>query len=73
MLNPGGTMSFFEYMYVRPVRRLVCPSHEKTRLAEIERVLQSRFAKHRFDTDWVFVNVPPAWVQHLRRDELANV
>lgn len=66
MLNPGGTMSFFEYMYVRPVRRLVSPSHEKTRLAQIERVLQSRFAKHRFHTDWVFVNVPPAWVQHLR-------
>lgn len=66
LLNPGGTMSFFEYMYVRPVRRLVSPSHEKTRLAEIERILQSRFARHRFQTDWVFVNVPPAWVQHLR-------
>lgn len=66
MLNPGGTLSFFEYMYVRPVRRIVSPRHEKTRLAEIERILQERFARHRFHTDWVFVNVPPAWVQHLR-------
>lgn len=66
MLNPGGTLSFFEYMYVRPVRRIISPSHEKTRLAEIERILQERFSRHRFHTDWVFVNVPPAWVQHLR-------
>ena len=59
-------MSFFEYMYVRPIRRLVARSHEKTRLAEIERILQERFSRNRFHTDWVFVNVPPAWVQHLR-------
>lgn len=66
LLNPGGTLSFFEYMYIRPLRRMVSRSEEKTRLGEIEGILQSRFADHRFDTDWVFVNVPPAWVQHLR-------
>jgi phospholipid N-methyltransferase len=66
LLNPGGTLSFFEYMYVRPLRRLVARSHEKTRLGEIERILQERFSRNRFHTDWVFVNVPPAWVQHLR-------
>lgn len=67
LLNPGGTLSFFEYMYLRPLRRLVARPTEKTRLAEIERILQTRFSSHRFDTDWVFVNLPPAWVQHLRR------
>lgn len=66
LLNPGGTLSFFEYMYIRPLRRMVSGRHEKTRLGEIERILQARFQQHRFDTDWVFVNVPPAWVQHLR-------
>jgi phospholipid N-methyltransferase len=66
LLNPGGTLSFFEYMYVRPIRRLVAGSHERTRLAEIERILQERFSRNRFHQDWVFVNVPPAWVQHLR-------
>ena len=65
LLAPGGTLSFFEYMYVRPIRRMVSRSPDKTRLAEIEHILQSRFARHRFHTDWVFVNVPPAWVQHL--------
>ena len=72
LLAPGGTLSFFEYMYVRPIRRVVSRSPERTRLAEIERILQSRFARHRFHTDWVFVNVPPAWVQHLRRDVAAS-
>ncbi len=65
LLAPGGTLSFFEYMYVRPIRRVVSRSPERTRLAEIERILQNRFSRHRFHTDWVFVNVPPAWVQHL--------
>jgi phospholipid N-methyltransferase len=69
LLNPAGTLSFFEYMFIRPLRRMVARNHEKTRLGEIERILQSRFQQHRFDTDWVFVNVPPAWVQHLRSRE----
>lgn len=69
LLGPAGTLSFFEYMYIRPLRRMVSGTQEKTRLGEIERILQSRFESHRFDTDWVFVNMPPAWVQHLRRSE----
>jgi phospholipid N-methyltransferase len=72
LLAPGGTLSFFEYMYVRPIRRMVSRSPDKTRLAEIEHILQSRFARHRFQTDWVFVNVPPAWVQHLAVESAAG-
>jgi phospholipid N-methyltransferase len=73
LLNPGGTLSFFEYMYIRPIRRMVSRDHEKTRLGEIEGILRKRFAAHRFSTDWVFVNVPPAWVQHLRSEQgIAN-
>jgi phospholipid N-methyltransferase len=65
LLNPGGTFSFFEYMYIRPVKRMVSVGTEKARLGAIERVLRERFARHRIRKDWVFVNVPPAWVQHL--------
>ena len=68
LLKPGGTLSFFEYMFVRPVRRRIAKPSEKTRLTEIERILGERFGRHRFQTDWVFVNVPPAWAQHLRVD-----
>jgi phospholipid N-methyltransferase len=68
LLAPGGTFSFFEYMYIRPLKRTVLRGEERRRLTEIEALLQSRFQQHRFRRDWVFVNVPPAWVQHLRKE-----
>lgn len=68
LLQPGGEMAFFEYMFVRPARRLISPRETRMRLADIERVLQERFAAHRVRRDWVFVNMPPAWVQHLRKN-----
>ena len=67
LLAPGGRLCFFEYMFVRPVRRGLSRGPEAKRLQEIEDILQSRFAKYRFKRDWVFLNVPPAWVQHLQK------
>jgi phosphatidylethanolamine/phosphatidyl-N-methylethanolamine N-methyltransferase len=68
LLAVGGTLSFFEYMYVRPVLRTLANDSEKARFAEIDRLLTQRFQQHRFRRDWVFVNVPPAWVHHLSRN-----
>ncbi len=69
LLAPGGEMAFFEYMFVRPLRRKVSQPETRERLGQIEAILQQRFSQHRIRTDWVFANVPPAWVQHLRMDE----
>lgn len=66
LLAPGGVLSYFEYMYMRPLRRIVSNSAGKQRLTELEIVLQEFLGAHRFRRDWVFVNIPPAWVQHLR-------
>jgi phospholipid N-methyltransferase len=66
LLRPGGVLSYFEYMYVRPMRRLVAKSEEKERLAGLDAVIRRYLGPHRFRQDWVFVNVPPAWVQHLK-------
>ena len=66
LLRPGGVLSYFEYMYVRPMRRLVAKTDEKERLAGLESVIRRYLRPHRFRQDWVFVNMPPAWVQHLR-------
>ncbi|MBX3443596.1 MAG: methyltransferase domain-containing protein [Planctomyces sp.] len=66
LLKPGGTLSFFEYMYIRPARLLITRGPEGERLARIESILQDRFTRCRERRDWVFVNMPPAWVQHLR-------
>ncbi|HEY3965058.1 MAG TPA: methyltransferase [Planctomycetaceae bacterium] len=68
LLAPGGVLSYFEYMYMRPLRKAVSNRAGRERLGELERVLQDYLGRHRFRRDWVFVNVPPAWVQHLRKD-----
>jgi phospholipid N-methyltransferase len=68
LLAPGGSFTFFEYMYIRPIKCALLRGAERQRLSEIEAMLQARFRDHRFRRDWVFVNIPPAWVQHLRKE-----
>ena len=68
LLAPGGTLSYFEYMYVRPLRKFVAAPPEKKRLTELDCIANEYLVKHRFDRSWVFVNMPPAWVQHLRKE-----
>jgi phosphatidylethanolamine/phosphatidyl-N-methylethanolamine N-methyltransferase len=68
LLAPGGILSFFEYMYVRPLRMIVSGPTERTRLGELDRVLNAVLARHGISRDAVFLNMPPAWVQHLRKE-----
>jgi phosphatidylethanolamine/phosphatidyl-N-methylethanolamine N-methyltransferase len=67
LLAPGGVLSYFEYMYVRAVRKRVSKESERTRLRALDDVIGPYLAEHRFRRNWVFANVPPAWVQHLRK------
>jgi phosphatidylethanolamine/phosphatidyl-N-methylethanolamine N-methyltransferase len=67
LLAPAGVLSYFEYIGVRPLRRVVAGSAERGRLQDLDRVLSSFLTRHRFRRDCVLLNVPPAWVQHLRR------
>lgn len=71
-VRPGGTFSMFEYMYVRPIRSRFAGRQTRERMKQIESVMRDRFAQHRFKTDWVFPNVLPAWVQHLRVADTAS-
>lgn len=68
LLAPGGTLSYFEYMYVRPLRRAVSKSAERKRLRDLDVVIQPYLRQHRVRRDWVFGNLPPAWVQHLQAE-----
>jgi phosphatidylethanolamine/phosphatidyl-N-methylethanolamine N-methyltransferase len=66
LLKPGGILSFFQYMMVRPAKMIVSGGAERTRLKgvgdTIERVLRER----EFAREWIWANVPPAWVHHIR-------
>jgi len=66
--KPGGIVSFFEYVGVRPTRAIVGRGAERTRFRDIHRLLAATLRRHEIRRDWIWPNVPPAWVHHLRFD-----
>ncbi len=66
-LKPGGVLSYFEYAYIRRLKRCIARGDERTRLDGIERIVHDYQSRYRIRRDWVLLNVPPAWAQHLRR------
>jgi phospholipid N-methyltransferase len=66
LLRPGGTLSFFEYIAIRSVKSLVSTRAERARLCGIGRLLAAERARQGATRDWVWPNVPPAWVHHVR-------
>lgn len=71
LLAPGGTLSFFEYMFLRSIRKRVWHKADRVRLTAMDEVIAPYFAQLRFARSWVFGNFPPAWVHHLRKDPSA--
>ena len=68
LLKPGGMLSYFEYMYIRPVRSRISSGAGGSRIREIHQIVESYLAQHRVARDSVLLNTPPAWVQHLQAD-----
>jgi phosphatidylethanolamine/phosphatidyl-N-methylethanolamine N-methyltransferase len=66
LLKPGGTLSFFEYIAVRTAKTWVSLPKERARLRAIDGVLRRTLDGREFRRDWVWPNVPPAWVHHVR-------
>lgn len=66
-LVPGGMLSFFEYIAVRPARAMLSGRAERERLRAIGQTMRSVLQQHELRRDAVWLNVPPAWVHHLRK------
>ena len=66
LLAPGGTLSFFEYIAIRPLKASLSRRAERERLRGIGRLMGNFLAAHEIRRDRVLVNVPPAWVHHVR-------
>lgn len=64
---PGGTLSFFEYIAVRSARSLVSGRAERARLRGIGKALRATLDGREICRDAVWLNVPPAWVHHVRK------
>ena len=66
LLRPGGTLSYFEYLYIRPLKKIVTVGATRQKIHAVDRILASHLQNHRLSRDTVLRNIPPAWVQHLR-------
>jgi hypothetical protein len=66
LLKPGGTLSFFEYVGVRPLRALVSRNRERERLRGVGAAIAEARRGRAIGRNLVVPNVPPAWVHHLR-------
>ncbi len=65
LLQPGGTLSFFEYIGIRRLRSLVSRGAERRRLQRIGRAMDAVLGDHEIARDRIYPNVPPAWVHHV--------
>jgi phosphatidylethanolamine/phosphatidyl-N-methylethanolamine N-methyltransferase len=65
-LTPGGMLSFFEYIAVRPARALVSGRADRVRLRGVGKALRAVLDRHEVRRDAVWLNVPPAWVHHVQ-------
>lgn len=66
LLKPGGTLSYFEYAYIRPLRTALTIGKTRQKIAGVNAIVTEHLNNHRIRRDQVLVNFPPAWAQHLR-------
>jgi phospholipid N-methyltransferase len=66
LIAPGGTLSFFEYIAIRRFKALVSTGAGRIRLQGIGKAIHNTLAGREIKCDWVWPNVPPAWVHHVR-------
>ncbi|MFN8707839.1 MAG: class I SAM-dependent methyltransferase [Planctomyces sp.] len=69
LLAPGGILSYFEYMYVRPLRVRIPFGDRGGRLKSIDHTMTDLCRQYRIRRDTILRNLPPAWVQHLQKPE----
>ncbi len=66
ILRPGGILSFFEYIWIRRLRGLCSGAKQRARLRGIGHALDRLLSQHEIRRESVWLNVPPAWVHHVK-------
>jgi phosphatidylethanolamine/phosphatidyl-N-methylethanolamine N-methyltransferase len=66
LAGPAATVSFFEYMGIRRMKAAFSGHKERTRLRGIGQVVGRLLKDHEIRRDWIWSNVPPACVHHVR-------
>jgi phospholipid N-methyltransferase len=66
LLVPGGTVNFFEYAWIRPLKRLVSNAEQRRHTHAVEEILGDLIRRHQIDQQLVLWNLPPAWARTLQ-------
>jgi phosphatidylethanolamine/phosphatidyl-N-methylethanolamine N-methyltransferase len=66
LLKPGGTLSFFEYTWIREMKTPFVGRHERRRLNGVGQIVGENVRQFQVRCQRIFINVPPATVRHLR-------
>ena len=66
LLKPGGTLSYYEYAFVRQLKTPFVGREERRRLLKVGRVVQRYIRNYQIGRKRILINVPPATVRRLR-------
>ncbi|MBI1914814.1 MAG: methyltransferase domain-containing protein [Planctomycetes bacterium] len=66
LLKPGGTLSYYEYAFVRQLKTPFVGREERRRLLKIGRVVTRYIRNYQIGRKRILINVPPATVRRLR-------
>ncbi|WP_116247662.1 class I SAM-dependent methyltransferase [Nocardiopsis sp. FIRDI 009] len=67
VLRPGGTLSFYGYLYTKEVKAIIARREDYLRQARTSWLVQDWIDRYGIRSERVLANLPPAWVHHLRK------
>lgn len=66
LLKPGGLLSYYEYSFVRQLKRPFVNRSERWRLLRVGCLVNGYIRDYQVKRERIFINVPPATVRHLQ-------
>ena len=66
LLKPGGTLTYYEYVFIRQLKTPFSDRRERRRLYRVGRVVGRYIRTYQVRRERVLMNMPPAVVRHLR-------
>ena len=66
LLKPGGTLTYYEYVFIRQLKTPFCNRRERRRLYRVGRLVGGYIRSYQVRRQRILINVPPAIVRHLQ-------
>jgi phospholipid N-methyltransferase len=66
LLKPGGTLTYYEYVFIRHLKTPFVNRRERRRLFSVGRLVGGYIRNFQVRRQRILINVPPATVRHLR-------